>query len=197
MTPHEINNYFGDMDIFLMDLILKGKIPSNGKVLDAGCGEGRNGIYFINNEYSYTGVDPDRSKVSLIEFLSKGTNASFFVEDIRGFAQCRERFDFIICSRVLHFASSTDHFMEMWYDLISMLSPQGIIYISMDSVIDTNMGEKLDNGHIRFPDGEVRFAITATMYQKIKKGFEEIEPLKTLVAHGKRAQSFIALKKIN
>lgn len=196
MTPHEINNYFGDMDIFLMDLILKGKIPEKGKVLDAGCGEGRNGIYFINNQYSYTGVDTDRSKVSLIEFLSGGTESSFFVEDIKTFAERKETFDFIVCSRVLHFAESVDHFYEMWNDLISMLNPRAIIYISMDSVIDTDIGEAKDNGRFLFPDGEVRFAITKEIYKDIKKGFEEIESLKTLVAHGKRAQSFIALKKV-
>lgn len=195
MTPHEINNYFGDMDIFLMDLILKGKIPEKGKVLDAGCGEGRNGIYFINNQYSYTGVDTDRSKVSLIEFLSGGTESSFFVEDIKTFAERKETFDFIVCSRVLHFAESEDHFYEMWNDLISMLNPRAIIYISMDSVIDTDIGEAKDNGRFLFPDGEVRFAITKEIYKDIKKGFEEIESLKTLVAHEKRAQSFIALKK--
>ncbi len=195
MTPHEINNYFGDMDIFLMDLILKGKIPEKGKVLDAGCGEGRNGIYFINNQYSYTGVDTDRSKVSLIEFLSGGTESSFFVEDIKTFAERKETFDFIVCSRVLHFAESVDHFYEMWNDLISMLNPRAIIYISMDSVIDTDIGEAKDNGRFLFPDGEVRFAITKEIYKDIKKGFEEIESLKTLVAHEKRAQSFIALKK--
>jgi tellurite methyltransferase len=197
MTPLEINNYFGDMDIFLMDLILKGKIPEKGKVLDAGCGEGRNGIYFINNQYSYTGVDTDRSKVSLIEFLSQGANASFFVEDIKTFAERRETFDFIICSRVLHFAHSLEHFLEMWDDLVSMLNEKGIIYLSMDSVVDTDMGDEVGNGQYRFPDNEVRFAITAQIYETIKKGFEEIESLKTLVAHGKRAQSFIALKKIN
>jgi tellurite methyltransferase len=196
MTPHEINNYFGDMDILLMDLILKGKVPESGKVLDAGCGEGRNGIYFINEGYAYTGIDTDQSKVRLIEYLSKGANASFYVTDIKSFSKKGISFDFIICSRVLHFAKSVDHFFEMWNNLISMLNPNGIIYISMDSVVDTNMGDEVDNGRYSFPDSEIRFAITSDIYEEIKKGFEEIESLKTLVAHGKRAQSFIVLKKV-
>ena len=196
MTPREINNYFGDMDIFLMDLILKGKIPLDGKVLDAGCGEGRNGIYFINKRYEYIGVDPDKSKIGLLEFLSKGSKASFFIEDIQSFANRNEIFDLIICSRVLHFASSTDHFYEIWNALVSMTNGNGIIYISMDSIIDTDMGELKENGQVLFPDGEIRFAITPKIYKKIKKGFDEIESLKTLIAHDKRAQSFIALRKI-
>lgn len=195
MTPHEINNYFGDMDIFLLDLILKGKIPEDGKVLDAGCGEGRNGIYFINNRYSYIGIDTDKSKIKLIEYLCQAKNAIFLTEDIGSFAKKKEKFDLIICSRVLHFAPSKDHFFQMWSDLVSMLNSNGIIYISMDSVIDTIIGESKERGQIVFPDGETRFAITEQIYNEIKKGFEEIESLKTLVVHGKRAQSFIALKK--
>lgn len=195
MTPHEINNYFGDMDLFLMDLILKGKVSKDMRVLDAGCGEGRNGIYFINAGYEFVGTDTDRSKVNLIEYLAKGSNTSFYVENIKSLAQRKEAFDLIICSRVLHFAESVDHFYEMWNDLTSMLNAKGIVYISMDSVIDTMMGEALDNGKYRFPDGKIRFAITSEIYNEIKKGFEEIEPLKTLVAHEKRAQSFIALRR--
>ena len=190
MTPHEINNYFGDMDLFLMDLILKGKVSNEIRVLDAGCGEGRNGICFINEGYEYVGVDPDRSKVNLIEYLAKGSNTSFYVESIKSFAQRKEAFDLIICSRVLHFAESVDHFYEMWNDLTSMLNPNGIVYISMDSIIETNMGKEMENGQYRFPDGKIRFAITLEIYREIKKGFEEIESLKTLVAHQKRAQSF-------
>ena len=128
--------------------------------------------------------------------MCRGSQASFLNEDIRSFSKRKETFDFIICSRVLHFAKSESHFFEMWQDLISMLRPNGIIYISMDSVIDTDMGEPKENGQVLFPDGEIRFAITPKMYREIKKGFEEIESLKTLVAHEKRAQSFIALRKI-
>ncbi|MFK7953166.1 MAG: class I SAM-dependent methyltransferase [Ekhidna sp.] len=197
MTPHEINNHFGDMDMFLMDLILKGKVSENATVLDVGCGEGRNGIYFINQDYQYTGIDTDTSKVSLIEFLSKGKNASFHVEDIKSYSARKEKFDFIICSRVLHFAKSEDDFFGMWKNVISMLNTEGIIYLSMDSVVDTELGEPRKNGQHLFPDDKVRFVLTDKIYKEIKKGFEEIEPLKTLIAHKKRAQSFMALKKIS
>lgn len=196
MTPHEINNFFGDMDIFLMDLILKGKVSEKARVLDAGCGEGRNGIYFINQGFEYLGIDPNRSKVSLIQYLSKEQlSASFYIDDIKDFAKKEEKFDLILCSRVLHFATSVNHFYEMWNDLIGMLNPKGIIYISMDSVIDTDMGQSIENGLYQFPDEEIRFAITSQIYEEIKKGFEEVESLKTLISHGKRAQSFITLRK--
>ena len=71
----------------------------------------------------------------------------------------------------------------------------GIIYVSMDSRIDNSLGTPHENGRYEFPDGAIRFSLTSAIYEEIKKGFEEVEPLKTLVHHGKRAQSFFTLRK--
>lgn len=54
------------MDLYLMDAILKGWIPQGGKVLDLGCGAGRNAIYFFREGYEYTGVDKDQSPNSAL-----------------------------------------------------------------------------------------------------------------------------------
>ena len=99
-----INRFFGDIDLFLMDLILKGKVP-DGKVLDVGCGDGRNGIYFIRNGYEYHGWDLDESKISMLAYLAKSLDSSqahFKTVDLLD-ARTTVKFDFIVCSRVLHF----------------------------------------------------------------------------------------------
>ena len=61
MKIEHINNFFGDMDLYLIDAILKGEIPGTGSVLDLGCGAGRNAVYFLNQGFEYTGVDSDES----------------------------------------------------------------------------------------------------------------------------------------
>ncbi|WP_420317153.1 class I SAM-dependent methyltransferase [Ekhidna sp.] len=185
------------MDLFLMDLLLKGMVPVKAKVLDVGCGEGRNGIFFIRNGYEYHGWDTDQSKIKLIEYLSKsikGTNARFEVQDLLSVIS-EEQFDFIICSRVLHFADSRESFINMWKKLTSFLNPEGLIYFTMDSVVDNSVGKPIRNGQYEFPNSKIRFALTTELYDDIKKGFEEVEPLRTLVHHNERAQSFIVLKK--
>ncbi|MFF0830953.1 hypothetical protein ACFYU8_29590 [Brevibacillus sp. NPDC003359] len=40
---------FGDMDIYLFDQLLKGRVTKDMRILDAGCGSGRNLVYFLRN----------------------------------------------------------------------------------------------------------------------------------------------------
>lgn len=185
------------MDLFLLDLILKGKIPDNARILDAGCGEGRNAIYFIQEGYEYTGIDLDESKIRLAQYMSNNistSKATFKVGDIHQIDD-QGTYDLVICSRVLHFAESGDDFFEMWSCLAEKVKPGGMIYISMDSMIDNSLGKPVENGRFEFPDGAVRFAITEKIYAEIKKRFDLVEPLKTLVQNETRAQSFFTLRK--
>ncbi len=193
----DINNYFGDMDLFLLDLILKGKIPSNAEILDVGCGEGRNAIYFIQEGFEYLGIDSDSSKIQLAQYMANNISTSkarFQIGDIRSM-EGLENFDLILCSRVLHFADSEEDFFNMWINIRGAVGVGGMIYASMDSAIDNPLARPLNNGKFEFPDGAVRFAITSSIYSEIKKGFEEVEPLKTLVRDKTRAQSFFTLRK--
>lgn len=186
------------MDLFLMDAMLKGIAPDDVRVLDVGCGEGRNGIHFIREGYDYVGIDKDPSRVRLIEYMASSlpnVSASFSVTDLHDFSPSHT-FDLIICSRLLHFASDAIDFGNMWKALERCLSPNGIIYGSMDSAIDNALAVPIGvDGQFCFPDGKTRFALTNELYSQIKKGFEEIEPLRTLVHHQKRAQSFFLFKK--
>lgn len=194
----DINNYFGDTDLFLLDLILKGKIPESATILDAGCGEGRNAIFFIREGYHYLGIDSDPSKVQLAQYMANNISTSKARFEAGDICDLQELglFDVVICSRVLHFVDSEEGFHRMWKNLSDKLAPNGILYVSMDSMIDNNLGVATENGKYEFPDGAVRFAITNKLYNEIKKGFEPVEPLKTLVQNETRAQSFFALRKV-
>ncbi|MDX1578091.1 MAG: class I SAM-dependent methyltransferase, partial [Gemmatimonadota bacterium] len=41
----DLRETFGDLDIYLFDQLLRGRITPDMRVLDAGCGNGRNLIY--------------------------------------------------------------------------------------------------------------------------------------------------------
>ena len=57
----ELESIFGLIDIYLFDQLLKGRILPGSRVLDAGCGLGRNLIYLPREGYEVfcTDVDPD------------------------------------------------------------------------------------------------------------------------------------------
>ncbi len=197
MDIREINNFFGDMDLFLLDYLLKGKISKDSRVLDVGCGGGRNAVYFIQNQFDYTGIDPDESKVRLVRYLANqltSSKACFLIDRLETF--CSDQlFSFIICSRVLHFLSDEDEFLNAVESLSKLLVKNGILYVSMDSIMDCTLEKSIDSPHTRFPDGKTRFALTASRYNIFLDLFEEAEPPRTLIHHGERAQSFLFLRK--
>ena len=43
----ELQARFGQIDIYLFDQLLKGRIAPGMRILDAGCGRGRNLVYFL------------------------------------------------------------------------------------------------------------------------------------------------------
>lgn len=197
LNSHEIVNHFGDMDLYLMDAILKGYIPKNGKVLDLGCGEGRNGIYFMKNEYEYHGIDQDASKIRLADYLSKSisrTKASFTVGSIHDI-DLGVDFDVIIASRILHFVDNTSQFQSIWNRLVSSLGTKGIVYFSMDSAIVADLVTKHSNDKFEFSDGRISFALTEKLYIKMLNNLEEVEQLKTIIYRNQRVQSFGLMRK--
>lgn len=194
--PMEINNHFGDMDLYLMDAILKGYIPKTGKVLDAGCGEGRNALYFIKGGFEYLGVDSDASKIRLFEFFTNsipGSQTRFLVQDIRGLS-LKDDFSMIIASRLLHFCSNEEEFFSVIQQFFKALSPGGVFYFSMDSALPVEVKNREDGMSI-FPDGRVSLALNEYRYCYMLERFQEIESLKTVIYRHERSQSFGLLRK--
>lgn len=192
----QINQIFGNMDLQLLDFLLKKKIQVNSgsQILDVGCGVGRNLIFFIQKNCHITGIDTNEKDISLLNHLNESAKSSYLVSDIRNFHSDKKH-DLIICSRVLHFAKNEKDFKEIWTNIYQLLQPDGQVYLAMDSVIDYHQAKELENGHFEFPDGKIRFALTKKIFQQIKKGFIENEPLQTIIYHQKRAQSFVLLQK--
>ncbi len=50
---------FGDIDIYLFDQFLKNRFTPEMKILDAGCGGGRNVVYFLLSGFQVFAIDRD------------------------------------------------------------------------------------------------------------------------------------------
>lgn len=128
MTDHkQLNKALGNLDLFLLDQILKGRFAVKSSLLDAGCGEGRNLKYFIDNSYSVTGVDSSAEALQFAKLLFRG-KAEFLQANIEE-AEFQENFDCIICINVLHHAVDQGQFMQIWKKLIKNLHPNGFLFI--------------------------------------------------------------------
>ncbi len=55
----ELVELFGEIDVYLFDQLLRGRITPGLRVLDAGCGGGRNLVYLMRAGCHVYGVDRD------------------------------------------------------------------------------------------------------------------------------------------
>ena len=111
----DVHEYFGGIDIYLFDQIQKGTFKKGMKILDIGCGNGRNLIYFMRNGYDVYGVDNSTTFIKNCKFLTKQLNPklsedNFRVESLDKLLFDDATFDAIISSAVLHFAEDDNQF---------------------------------------------------------------------------------------
>ncbi len=203
MTIKELNNELGNIDIYLLDQILKGRYSKEMKILDAGCGEGRNLIYFLNNGYNIFGIDQNPDAIRMLHFIlgSKYPNCpkeNFSVGEVSLISLGNESIDLVISSAVLHFAKDHDHFQQMFTEMIRVLKPQGQLFIRMASDIGLN-GHKTNDtsGRYFLPDGSIRYLITQQKINELTEVFnlEFIEPIKTTNVNNLRCMTTLVFRK--
>ena len=61
---------FGEIDIYLFDQLLRGRFDRRPRVLDAGCGDGRNLVYFLRRGFACFGVDRDPAAIAQVRALA-------------------------------------------------------------------------------------------------------------------------------
>src|SRR3954469_23436923 len=71
----ELRAEFGDIDIYLFDQLLKGRFDRRRRVLDAGCGDGRNLVYFLRHDFTCFAADRDAAAIAHVRSLAAGGDA--------------------------------------------------------------------------------------------------------------------------
>ena len=194
-----IQNLLGDTDIYLIDQIMKGRYKANDKVLDAGCGNGRNLHWFLQNKIEIIGVDRDREAITRLKNKYPGLTAdSFLVAEVNLLPFPDNCFDHILSSAVLHFARSTDHFLNMVAEMVRVLKPGGTLFVRMTSDIGIeNTVELIGDGVYIIPDGSKRFLLSRNLLAELMQQNELsfIAPLKTVNVNDERCMSTLMLQK--
>ena len=199
MNPFSIHELIGNTDIYLLDQIMKGRYMPSEKILDAGCGNGRNLIWFLKNDVEVYAVDRDAMAVRYLESLYPSFNRKrLYVAEIERLPFRDNFFDHIISSAVLHFAKSVSHFNDMIKEMVRVLKPDGSLFIRMTSDIGIeNKVKHIENGVYDIPDGSIRFLLTPTLLKEMmsENNLSFIEPLKTVNVDGIRCMSTLVLMK--
>ena len=194
---------FGNIDIYLFDQLLKGTYDSCRRVLDAGCGSGRNLVYLLQNGFEVYGIDPDARAIETVKALSqklspKNSPDNFKIALVEDLPFEDVYVDLVICNTVLHFADSPDHFDQMMHSIWRVLKPGGYFFsrLASDIGIET-LVQPFGNGRFHLPDGTDRFLVNQQFLLERTQtlGAELHEPIKTTNVQYTRAMTTWCLKK--
>ncbi|MBL3657872.1 class I SAM-dependent methyltransferase [Fulvivirga sediminis] len=188
MHYKELNQTLGNVDIYLLDQILKGRFENKNRILDAGCGEGRNLTYFNNNGHDIYGIDTDPMAIKMLQMMFKVIPKDHFLAgNLEALPWKDQFFDAIICSAVLHFAKDKASFKKMMLELTRVLRPRGVLFIRMASTIG-----------LPFPkDPNFSFLISKEDIYEVEKemGLVNVESIKSVIVEDKRSMLVWVLEK--
>lgn len=198
----------GKIDIYLLDQIMRGRIHPQMRILDAGCGWGRNSEYLIKNNFEIYGIDRSEEAILNLKLLLPEWNATypkerFSVADLSEIPFPNAYFDFIICSAVLHFCESRAHFIQLFEELVRVLKLGGIFWFRMTTkhTIEQN-AKHLQDDIYELPDGSTRYLLDRNVLDDLMKkhnlafldlfktvNVADIRTMATVVLHKNEAKS--------
>jgi tellurite methyltransferase len=196
---------FGQIDIYLFDQLLKGRIAPGMRILDAGCGYGRNLVYLLREGYEVFGADADAKAVEHVRALAHKIAPALPATNFRVEAVEQMSFedgcaDVVISSAIFHFAANHTQFEAMLHGSWRVLKPGGLFFCRLASLIGIeNQVEQIAGRRFRSPDGAERYLVDEALLVSLTErlGGELAEPLKTTVVQNQRAMTtWVVRKKI-
>jgi len=192
-----LREQFGPIDIYLFDQLLRGRIAPGMRIVDAGCGAGRNLVYFLREGYEVYGVDANAPAVEDARRLAATLAPSpqpgnFRVEAIEAMSLPDAFADVVISSAVLHFASDDDDFRAMLFGSWRVLKPGGLLFCRLASNIGMEQRmQRVAGRRYRLPDGSDRYLVDAELLVKLTEelGGRLADPLKTTVVQDQRCMT--------
>ena len=199
----DLHALVGDADIYLLDQLLRGRIPRGATVLDAGCGAGRNLVYFLREGWRVLALDPDPAAVRAVRALAERLGAPLSADAARAEPVEASGFpdgaaDVVISSAVLHFAKGEAHFDAMLRGTWRLLAPGGFFFCRLASTIGMEgRFRALGDGRYALPDGTERFLVDEAKLMACTErlGGRLEDPLKTTVVQGMRCMTTWVVRK--
>jgi SAM-dependent methyltransferase len=203
MSMTELRKQFGEIDIYLFDQLLRGRIAPGMRIFDAGCGFGRNLTYFFNQGYETFAVDRDPSSVQdvrrLAATLAPNLPANNFrTETVESMSFPDAFADVVISSAVLHFADNDVQFRDMLQGTWRVLKPGGLLFCRLASSIGLeHQVIRVTGRRFLLPDGSERYLVDEALLARAANdlGGTMIDPLKTTVVQHQRSMTTWVVRK--
>ena len=188
---------FGHIDIYLFDQLLRGRIAAGMRVVDAGCGTGRNLVYLLREGYDVYATDQDPQAVAAVRALAAALAPQlsadhFRVEPVEQSSFADASVDVVISNAVLHFARDHAHFDAMVKEMWRVLKPGGLFFARLASSIGmADRMQPLGDGRHQMPDGSERYLVDEAklMATTWRLGGRQLDPLKTTIVQDQRCMT--------
>jgi 2-polyprenyl-3-methyl-5-hydroxy-6-metoxy-1,4-benzoquinol methylase len=206
MSMLSLQEQFGEIDIYVFDQLLKGRIAPGMTVLDAGCGGGRNLVYLLREGYEVFAADVNAGEVEGVRAMARALgarlpDANFRVEAVEAMSFEDASADVVVCNTVLHFARDDAHFRAMVDGLWRVLRPGGILFCRLGSTVGMETRVERVEGpggrRYRSPDGSVRYLVDEALLvaETERLGGVLADPIKTTVVQDQRAMTTWVVRK--
>lgn len=196
-TSSALFEEFGGIDIYLFDQLLRGRIAPGMRVLDAGCGQGRNLVYLLRSGYDVWAVDEDPRAVATVRALAAHLAPTlpddhFRAEPLEALSIPDASIDVAICSAVLHFARDTAHFEAMVQGVWRTLAPGGLLFCRLAS--SAGLESRIvptSGGRYRLPDGSERYLVSEARLVELtaRLGGTLVDPIKSTIVQDQRCMA--------
>ena len=200
----DLREQFGGIDIYLFDQLLRGRIRPGMRVLDAGCGSGRNIVYLLRTGYDVSGADADPAAIHAVRRLAQALAPHLSADNFRSEPIERMTFpdafaDVVISSAVLHFAADDQQFDAMLRGTWRLVKPGGMLFCRLASSIGIETRSTVS----RAAGASCRMDPNATWSTKPllmsltrELGGELLDPLKTTVVQSQRSMTTWVLRRV-
>ena len=200
----DLQEQFGEIDIYVFDQLLRGRIAPSMRVLDAGCGSGRNLVYLLRTGYEVFGVDADPISIATVRQLAARLAPQLALDNFRTEPLEHMTFpdafaDVVLSNAVLHFAKDDAHFTAMLTETWRVLKPRGLLLCRLASSIGLeDRAQILGDGQYRLPDGTQRYLVDEAQLMRLTKdlGGELLDPLKTTIVQNLRCMTTWVVRKV-
>lgn len=196
-----VQEQFGQIDIYVFDQILRGNIAPGMRVVEAGCGYGRNLVYLLREGCEVFALDQDAAGIKHVRQLSASLATglpaeNFQVGHVEQMPFPDELADVVICSAVLHFARNEKHFRAMLAELWRVLKPGGMLFCRLGSRIGMDF-DPAGDGLFTIGDGSKWFLVDEEMLQELVEELDAVlvDAVKTTIVQDYRCMTTWVLRK--
>jgi len=196
-----VQEQFGAIDIYVFDQILRGNIGRGMRVVDAGCGYGRNLVHLLREGVDIFAVDASAEAVGHVRALAAELApelpvGNFQVAAIESMPFADGFADVVICNSVLHFARDERHFLAMVEEMWRVLRVGGMLFVRLGSRIGMEF-ERVRENVYRIGDGSEWFLVDEAALLDMTRQMDGVlvDPLKTTIVQDYRCMTTWVVRK--